>query len=182
MSRSVEERLQPYEREIKFAQEVLLFHRPLVLGVILIGLLVFAEFVRSSDAGVVATLVLIVCVYYAGLVVYSFFGPRLAPYVTSALPVLPPDQSNRVRSVSEISSLITSIRDLFAKIPAIPLKAIFQPIFLLLVAVVLHDAELILFNVIVTLVLLLLPGVLLLPPVHAVWNPLVQKYLKPKRD
>jgi hypothetical protein len=182
MSRSVEERLQPYERAIQWAQEVLLFHRPLVLGIIIVGLLVFAHFVSASESGVVATLVLIVCVYYAALVVYSFFGARLAPYLSAELPPIPPDQSNRVRSVSEISSLIGSISGLFAKIPAIPLKGILQPIFLLLLAVVLHDAELLVFNLVVVLVLLLLPGVLLLPPVHAVWSPLFEKAAKPKRD
>jgi hypothetical protein len=56
MPRSLEERLQPYERELKLAQEVLLFHRPLVLGFIIIGVLAFSRIVATSESGVLATI------------------------------------------------------------------------------------------------------------------------------
>jgi hypothetical protein len=182
MTIPIEARLQPYERELRLAQEVLFFHRPLVLGVLVASFLAFAHFVSESEAGVIATVTLILCVYYGVIVVFEFFGPRLEPYLFSALPPLEPGAPNRVRSVAEIASCVKAAQGLYAKVPSIPMKGAVVPLFLVLLAVVLRNAELLVLNVVAGLALLLLPGILVLPRVYPLWRPAAEKLVKLKRD
>jgi hypothetical protein len=56
---SLEQRLRPHEAQINRIQEVLLFRRPIILCLVVVGLAAFSGVVFSYQCGVFATLSLI---------------------------------------------------------------------------------------------------------------------------
>jgi hypothetical protein len=179
-STTLEGRLRPYEHEIATIQEVLLFHRPLVLVIIIVGLLSTAHFISRIRGGFFATVAFIACVYYSIVVIAAFFGDFLKSILFSELPPWESRQSNRVRSIAEVAEFLVSLK---AAIPSALRgwrKRIAVAMLFALAAIAVDHLRILLIAV---AVLLLLPGILLLPSVYEFWYPWAQKtFTKEKQD
>jgi hypothetical protein len=175
---SVEQRLQRHEAEIKRIQEVLLFRRPLVLVLVLVGIAAFSGFVRSYECGIFATLSLIPLVYYGIVIVWTYLGQRFDAWLFPALDNLAPDNlgaSNRVRSAKEISNFIAAVYGILTGSLNASIRDLVLGVLSILLAAILWTVPVFWLHIVLALVVLFLPGLLLLSPVYALWHPLFEK-------
>lgn len=171
---TLEERLRPYENIIMRTQEILLFKRPVVLGMILIGVISIFSFVKSSNAGVYAVTSLLGAVAYAFVIINRYFGEKIMQYLFPELPPeTNPEASNRVRSFSEFCKLLECHKCTKCS----NMNGIKKGVIFFGLAFLTKYINVFYFNLIVVLAVLILPGVIMHP---SVWASIGHKSVKVK--
>lgn len=100
-----EEKLKPYEKWVKLAQEVLLLKRPVIFAALLLTVLGLFGFAKFVEAGFFASVCLAICALYFAVVFYAYLGSKVDKFLFSELPGDDPTASNRVRSLKELDEL-----------------------------------------------------------------------------
>lgn len=180
MSQSLEERLRPYESFILRAQEVLFFKRPVVLGLLVFGIISLFSFVKTTESGFFATTALVVCVVYAVLIVFRFFGDKIEGVLFKPLDAeADASAPDRTRSLEEICRILESCK--CDKCCGDAKGGVKYGIACLALAVVFKFVPTFYFNAFVVAAVLFLPGILTRKPVWDAVSPHLPQE-KPKTE
>ncbi|KAH0793543.1 hypothetical protein GPJ56_002590 [Histomonas meleagridis] len=162
--------LRPYEEFILRMQEVLLFKRPLVLVLLLVGILSFYLFVRSSEAGFFAVIALFFVVLYGIAIIWTYLKKYISKYLFKPLPADDPLAPNRVRTLEEFCEFIEKASKRIAgsekQTKASSLRRIITSVVAFFFAFLFTKVDPFYFNLIFTFIIILLPGTLLHPMIY----------------
>ncbi|KAH0790885.1 hypothetical protein GPJ56_005020 [Histomonas meleagridis] len=162
--------LRPYEETITRMQEVFLFKRPLVLILILVGILAFYIFVKSSEAGFFAVIALFFVVIYAVSIIWTYLKNFLSKYLFKPLPADDPTASNRVRTLEEFCDFLEKAKKFISGSENQTKKSSLRRIIVAAVsftfAFIFTKVDPFYFNLVFTYIAILLPGILLHPAVN----------------
>jgi hypothetical protein len=173
---AVEQRISRHEAQLNRIQEVLLFRRPFVLALVVVGIAAFSGVVYSYECGFFATVSLIALVYYGVLIVWTYLGPRIDAWLFPPLPSLDnPAGSNRVGDVRELCDGLKAVYGILSRSLNSSIRNLAFGAASLVWAAILWTVSAFWLNLILTGLVLFLPGLLLLPPIQGFWHPFLQR-------
>jgi len=167
---AIQEFLEKHSRQIVIIEEILLFKRPFVLGVLLIAIWSLFGYAHSVNAGFFASVSLFAAVIYLICVIDSHFHEFVMQKIFPELPAQEDQSSNRVRSFEELRDFLDML--IQKTFPIVRIITFQEPKPLLLALIAFSISVLFIFikpfwfNIVFVTLALTLPGVLLLPPVN----------------
>lgn len=170
--KTLRDRLTPHQKLIQRVQEILFFKQKIALVAIVFIVISVFSFAKESESGFFASIALIFAVFYGLRIFWQFAGSKIEPFLFKELPPEDKSVTNRVRSFDEVLDIIEHCSCCKNKgeskedKPANSTQRIIAAVVCFVVAFFLKFVNIFYLNLILTLLVLFLPGILVHPSVY----------------